>query len=82
MPKKPWATEAQNDFLVNRLPDYLEVQPTKDYAAFWPHLFEDWFAQWPEEKELFPDKPENEPLSSKEVEALGSGQKIRREVIT
>lgn len=80
MPKKTWATEEQHNFLVNRLPFYLEAQPTKNYAVFWSRLFEDWFVQWPEQKELFPDKPEDEQLTEKEEVILGTGLRTRREV--
>ena len=80
MPKKPWATEEQLNFLTSKLPRYHMVQLTKEYSGFWPHLYEDWFAQWPEKTELFPDKPGDKQLTADEEKSLGLALKIRREV--
>lgn len=80
MPKRPWAGDEQHEFLNSQLPKYLEAQPTKDYNSFWSRLFEDWFARWPEGRVLFPNKSDGEELTKEEEVALGSAQKVRREV--
>lgn len=77
MPKRSWASHEQSEFLYSHLPKYLEAQPKKDYNSFWSRLFEDWFAEWPERRVLFPNKS---VLTIEEEVALGSAQKERREV--
>lgn len=44
MPKKPWATDKQLEFMASQLPDYLDAQSKRDYLAFWPDLYQTWSA--------------------------------------
>ncbi|KAM6493725.1 hypothetical protein JOM56_010086 [Amanita muscaria] len=78
MPPQPWATKEQVDLLESRLPEYRQLQPTKQYTHFWARLYEIWFKQWPEESLLFPDKIAGVALTNEENEQLGIAQKARR----
>jgi hypothetical protein len=71
MPTILWATSEQLEWLLGRLPGYLEAQKVKKYTDFWATLFEDWFKEWPELAIQFPGKQQNE-LTTEEHEALSN----------
>ena len=80
MLKIPWATKEQLGFMTSHLPGYLEAQLTKEYSGFWPDFYQAWFTQWPERREVFPDKPMDEQLTAQEECSLGLALKIQCKV--
>ncbi|KIJ57984.1 hypothetical protein HYDPIDRAFT_34617, partial [Hydnomerulius pinastri MD-312] len=51
--------------------EHRELLESKAYSKFWPILFEQWFKDFPERKEMFPDVPEEVDLTEEQGRALG-----------
>ncbi len=47
MPAHSWATPAQLEFLKDKRLDFSNAQREKRLAAFWPAIYHDFFALWP-----------------------------------
>ena len=60
--RRRWTTEEQRSFLEIHVPQYLAAQASRTYHKFWPGLYQEWFAKFPE-----PEPQENDPMES-EVE--------------
>lgn len=86
MPPLPWATDAQTEFLLARIPEYKDAQKTElrlrnsAYNKFWTSLYEAWEIAFPERLDVFPTKSSTEDLSKEEIETLSDAFKTRREV--
>lgn len=61
---KRWATEEQQVFLEEQVPQHLQYSLTKKVHLFWPILFSAWFLKFPEsdvELDIDPSTGKPEP---------------------
>lgn len=56
MPGRSWTTEEQATFLTGYVEQYMDAQANKEISsAFWPRIFREWFAKYPEKNDVFPE---------------------------
>jgi len=58
--KRRWTTAEQRSFLDGYVQRYLEAQTSRMYHKFWPGLFQDWFAKYPEAEPTEDDPTDSE----------------------
>jgi hypothetical protein len=58
--KRRWTTVEQRTFLDAYVKRYLEAQASRTYHKFWPPLFQDWFAKYPEAEPAEDDPTDSE----------------------
>jgi hypothetical protein len=67
--KRRWTTEAQRTFLTEYVPRYIEAQASRKFHKFWPILYQDWFAKFPEGEPTEDDPTDSETELNSEPEA-------------
>ncbi|KIJ04500.1 hypothetical protein PAXINDRAFT_22208 [Paxillus involutus ATCC 200175] len=77
MSRKTWTSEAQKDFLMEELSQYLEIGG-KDYGKHWPKLFQRWAEQWPERATALPNIPAEQPLTDEQANLLAAAVEKRQ----
>ncbi|TFY55533.1 hypothetical protein EVJ58_g8190 [Rhodofomes roseus] len=75
-----WATPPQATLLQSFVAEHQDRQRERKLPQFWSKLFTAWFADFPEERALFPDRDmdADEPLSEEQKAALGAAIKSRK----
>ena len=76
MAPQGWSTTSQKEFLTGFMAQYLEAAVKKKYQRFWPLLFEEWFAKFPEP--VPPMQPGEEKLTPEQLRgnAITKRQKV------
>lgn len=55
-----WLNDGQRAFLVDKYPQFVEAQNTKQTHRFWAPVYEVWWSRWPIDDSLIDDlTPEN-----------------------
>ncbi|KAJ7478926.1 hypothetical protein FB451DRAFT_1172058 [Mycena latifolia] len=75
MSPRPWATEAQGQFLQGWMGDFISRQGEGKLHLFWAPMFEAWFSRWPEHQNLGLPLPNDRPgraLTQEELAGLGA----------
>jgi len=49
MPAHAWGTQAQLQFLNSKRVSFANAQNERKLAAFWPDIYQEFFAQWPDQ---------------------------------
>jgi hypothetical protein len=49
MPAHSWATQAQLQFLNSKRVGFANAQNERKLPAFWPDIYQEFFAQWPDQ---------------------------------
>lgn len=81
MPAAPWTTKAQSTWLQEQLPEYMQQSTgNKDYSCFWPAIHKYWFKTWPERNILFPDIPDDVPLTVEQTKQEVKAEQQRKVV--
>lgn len=76
-----WATAEQTAFLESREDAYRKAKLAKlGYANFWSALYDDWFAKYPERRELYPNLAADAQLTPEQMTQLGTALQFRRQV--
>ncbi len=58
MPAYSWAIPAQLDFLNNKRLEFASAQREKRLTAFWPAVYQEFFALWPDRASEIVPEPE------------------------
>ena len=69
MPALPWATEAQLRFLNSKRVNFATAQLERRLAAFWPVVYGEFFAQWPNQAAEIASAAEGSGSKSKKKKA-------------
>ncbi|KAF8954076.1 hypothetical protein BDZ97DRAFT_1761962 [Flammula alnicola] len=76
---KHWTSSPEQlEWLRKKIADYHEAQKKKTVSRFNSACQSAWFQAWPMRNELFPDKPETEPLTTDEKAAVDSAVSERK----
>lgn len=70
MPAHSWATTAQLDFLNSKRIEFASAQREKRLPAFWPAIYKDFFALWPDQASEVVPEPEGSSKKKKKAPAV------------
>jgi len=81
-----WTTPKQEEWLNSKVPGYLEASSNRCYDKFWPPLYEEWFATFPEPdpdsdaptEDESDDESDNAPPSDNDHRSSKPGPKKRK----
>lgn len=74
MPAHSWATQAQLEFLNNKRLDFSSAQREKRLPAFWPAVYQDFFALWPNRASETVPEAEGASKKKKKAPAVPDGE--------
>ncbi|KAG1864354.1 hypothetical protein F4604DRAFT_1683366 [Suillus subluteus] len=80
MPLQWQLTQEQHMWLMPRLTQFRQVSHGNE-PAFWVELYDDWFQQWPEQDDLWPDHPVGDALSKEQEKELRSAEKVMKQLL-
>jgi hypothetical protein len=80
MSAQPWATPAQLEFLYSKRVDFSNAQREKRLPGFWPAMYQEFFALWPnQESEITPMPEDTKKKKKKKGPTVWADEEIKTE---